>query len=77
MNVKGYRKHFVHIIYVLYVAPAELENILLSHPSIADAAVFGIPDDYSGESLFAHIVHKPNTARVTEGEIKNFIAGKN
>ncbi|ORY82081.1 phenylacetyl-CoA ligase [Protomyces lactucae-debilis] len=33
----------------LQVAPAELEAALLDHPDIADAAVIGIPDDYSGE----------------------------
>ena len=31
------------------VAPAELEDVLLSHPSIADAAVIGIPVEAVGE----------------------------
>lgn len=29
--------------------PAELESILLTHPSIADVAVVGIPDEKAGE----------------------------
>ena len=38
------------------VAPAEIEDLLLGHPRIEDAAVMGIPDDYSGEVPKAFIV---------------------
>ena len=31
------------------VAPAELEDLLLGHPLVEDAAVVGITDEYSGE----------------------------
>ncbi|KAF4618282.1 hypothetical protein D9613_011669 [Agrocybe pediades] len=41
------------------VAPAELEGHLLAHPSIADAGVVGIPDEYSGELPLAFIVLQP------------------
>jgi fatty-acyl-CoA synthase len=42
------------------IYPAEIESFLLSHPDIADAAVFGIPDDLLGEQVFAWVrVHKP------------------
>ncbi len=40
----------------LQVAPAELEAVLLSHPSIADAAVIPIPDDDAGEIPKAYVV---------------------
>ncbi|NRA35788.1 MAG: AMP-binding protein [Polyangiaceae bacterium] len=35
------------------IYPAEVEGALLEHPDIADAAVFGIPDDDWGESVMA------------------------
>jgi long-chain acyl-CoA synthetase len=38
------------------VAPAEVERVLLAHPSVADAAVHGRPDDRTGEALVADVV---------------------
>ena len=35
------------------IYPAEIENVLLSHPKIVDAAVFGIPHDDWGEEVKA------------------------
>ena len=35
------------------IYPAEIENVLLSHPKVVDAAVFGIPDDDWGEQVKA------------------------
>lgn len=35
--------------------PAELENILASHPAVIEAAVFGIPSERWGETPCAHI----------------------
>lgn len=40
------------------VAPAELEDLLLSHPKVEDTAVVGLHDDYSGERPKAYIVPK-------------------
>ena len=37
------------------VYPAELEAFLLEHPAIADAAVFGIPDERFGEQVCAWV----------------------
>lgn len=38
--------------------PAEIENILLAHPGIAQVAVVGVPDYRLGEVASAHIVTK-------------------
>merc|ERR1711860_300286 len=42
------------------VPPAELENVLRSHPNITDVAVIGVPDERSGEVPRAYlVVNKP------------------
>ena len=41
------------------VYPAEVENVLLSHPCVGDAAVIGVPDDRWGETVKAVIVPAP------------------
>ncbi len=37
------------------IYPAEIENVLLTHPKVADAAVFGIPNEDWGEEVKAVI----------------------
>jgi long-chain acyl-CoA synthetase len=37
------------------IYPAEIENVLLSHPKVGDAAVFGIPHEDWGEEVKAVI----------------------
>jgi long-chain acyl-CoA synthetase len=38
------------------VYPREIEDVLLAHPAVAEAACFGVPDAYRGEVLHAHVV---------------------
>ena len=38
------------------VYTVEVEDVLYSHPGVAEAAVFGVPDDHWGESLYAVVV---------------------
>ena len=42
--------------------PAEIENLLLAHPSIKQVSVIGIPDDRLGEVGMAFVVAEPGTA---------------
>ncbi|MED6210523.1 4-coumarate--CoA ligase 3 [Stylosanthes scabra] len=59
------------------VAPAELEGLLMSHPSIEDAAVVPQKDDVAGEVPVAFVVRSSNNGDfdlVTEDAVKDFIA---
>jgi acyl-CoA synthetase (AMP-forming)/AMP-acid ligase II len=44
------------------VYPAEVEAVLHSHPEVADAAVFGLPDDEWGERVHAVVAPEPGCA---------------
>ncbi len=44
------------------VSPAEVENELLAHPSVAQVAVVGAPDDRPGEVGVAFVVPRPGAA---------------
>ncbi|XP_046377038.2 4-coumarate--CoA ligase 1-like [Haliotis rufescens] len=57
------------------VAPAELEDVLLSHPSVADVGVIGIPDVEAGELPKAFVVRKPGSM-TTEQELQDFVKSK-
>lgn len=48
--------------------PAELENALLNHPGIIEAAVYAIPDDRWGETPAASCVRAPG-AEVSESDL--------
>ncbi|MBT4518386.1 MAG: long-chain fatty acid--CoA ligase, partial [Halieaceae bacterium] len=40
------------------MSPGEIEDVLLEHASVADAAVVGIPDEQWGEGVAAAVVLK-------------------
>nr|QTO31280.1 4-coumarate-CoA ligase [Ocimum kilimandscharicum] len=58
-----------------HVAPAELEALLIAHPSISDAAVVPMADEAAGEVPVAFVVRE-NGSKITELEIKKYIASQ-
>ncbi|KAL6587557.1 4-coumarate--CoA ligase-like 1 [Orobanche minor] len=55
------------------VAPAELEAILLTHPSVEDAAVVGVPNEEAGEIPAACVVINKK-AKESEEDIMNYVS---
>lgn len=53
------------------VYPAEIENALLAHPSISEAAVYGMPESLLGEQVCADVVLRPGRI-LSEHEIRLF-----
>ena len=50
INASGYK-----------VWPREVEDALVSHPDVVEAAVVGVPDDYRGETVKAFVVVVPGS----------------
>jgi acyl-CoA synthetase (AMP-forming)/AMP-acid ligase II len=57
------------------VAPAELEDIIQSHPAVLDAAVIGAPDEEAGEIPVAFVVRKEGAVLGAE-ELMQFVAAR-
>lgn len=62
------RKKDMLIVGGLNVYPREVEEVLFTHPAVADAAVIGMPDPLRGEEVVAVIVLKPDQ-KATEREL--------
>lgn len=50
------------------IYPQECENLLITHPKVADAAVFGVPDEEMGEQVKAVVQPMPGVAAGPELE---------
>ncbi|WP_428606641.1 fatty acid CoA ligase family protein [Sedimenticola sp.] len=53
------------------IYPREIEDFLFTHPKIASAAVFSLPDPFYGEEVVAWIKLQPG-AQASEDEIRRF-----
>ncbi|KAI8822216.1 AMP-dependent synthetase and ligase [Fimicolochytrium jonesii] len=58
------------------ISSLEVERTLLAHPSIADVAVVGLPDEEWGQILAAMIVLRDKTKEVTVEDVKHFLQDK-
>jgi fatty-acyl-CoA synthase len=54
------------------IYPAEVENVLVSHPAVEEAALIGIPDDRWGEVGLAFVVLHPG-ARADAEDLHGFL----
>lgn len=51
------------------ISPGEIEDVLLAHPAVADAAVVAMPDEQWGEGVAAVVVLKPG-AQASSAELQ-------
>ncbi len=51
------------------VGPAEVEDALMAHPAVSEAAVIGVPDDVKGEAIVGYVVLKHTVAVPTEAAL--------
>jgi acyl-CoA synthetase (AMP-forming)/AMP-acid ligase II len=56
------------------VYPREVEEVLITHPSVAGVCVVGVPDEYWGEAVHAVVVPEPGTSP-TAKELIDYCAG--
>ncbi|OPY30761.1 MAG: 3-hydroxypropionyl-coenzyme A synthetase [Methanocella sp. PtaU1.Bin125] len=57
------------------ISPAEIEEALLSHPAVAEAAAFAVPDPVLGENVGAAVVLHAGTD-VTPETLRKHVAGR-
>lgn len=59
----------------MQVPPAELEEVLRTHPLVSDVGVIGVPDARAGEVPVAYIVPQEGKKPTVE-QIKEFLSEK-
>ena len=64
MNVSGHR-----------ISTTEVESALVSHPSVAEAAVVGATDATTGQAVFAYVILRGG-ADVTVADLRNHVASE-
>jgi len=58
-----------------WISSVELENKIMAHPAVAEAAVIAIPDPKWAERPLAAVVLKPGES-VTEEQLRDFLSGQ-
>ena len=48
------------------VYPNEVEDVIVKHPGVMEAAVIGLPDEHSGEAVVAYVVRRDQALTVEE-----------
>jgi acyl-CoA synthetase (AMP-forming)/AMP-acid ligase II len=55
------------------ISPGEIEDVLMSHPAIADAVAVGVPSSEWGEAVGIAVVIKPGQARPDDDELRKLV----
>ena len=53
------------------IAPREIDEVLLRHPAVLDAAAVGVPDKHYGQEIMACVVLRPGSA-CSDDELRSF-----
>jgi len=56
-----------------WISSMELENLIMGHPAVAEAAVIGVPDERWGERPLAAVVLRPDAGPVTPSELRAYL----
>ena len=56
------------------VYPAEVEDVLRTHPDVDDVAVIGVPNPRTGEAVVAFLVARPGRDAPTLASIRDHVA---
>ena len=57
-----------------WISSMELENLLMAHPDVAEAAVIGVPDEKWGERPLAAVVLRPDAGQVSPDELRAYLS---
>ncbi|MEG1345916.1 MAG: long-chain fatty acid--CoA ligase, partial [Acidaminococcaceae bacterium] len=57
------------------VYPREIEEVLYTHPQIAEVAVIGVPDKLRGQAICAYLVLKEG-AQLTKSAVRKFLLAR-
>ncbi|HEY6497262.1 MAG TPA: long-chain fatty acid--CoA ligase [Trebonia sp.] len=57
-----------------WISSMELENLIMAHPSVAEAAVIGVPDERWGERPLAAVVLRADATPVTPSELRAYLS---
>lgn len=55
------------------ISPGEIEDVLMAHPAIADAAAVGVPSAEWGEAVGIAVAFKPQQQALNEDELRELI----
>lgn len=55
------------------VAPEEVENIILAHPSVHDVSVVGVADEYLGERTLAYVILREGAEALKPAAVKRLV----